>query len=63
MKKYKIIPTEQGWLDHFNSQFLSSYQWGEIISLNDYETLSDKIEFFNEIVAGGPAIVLLEVEE
>lgn len=50
-------------MDHFNSQFLSSYQWGEIISLNDYETLSDKIEFFNEIVAGGPAIVLLEVEE
>jgi hypothetical protein len=64
IKKFKITAIEQGWLDSFNSHFLTNYQLNQVLKLNqtDCADLLARIEEFNETIAYGYAIDLEEVD-
>lgn len=64
IKKFKITAIEQGWLDSFNNYFNYKFQMSEVVSLSGPEArmLNIDIEYFNHVIAHGPAIDLEEVD-
>ncbi|MBZ5968992.1 hypothetical protein [Leuconostoc gasicomitatum] len=71
MAKYKLVAEEQGWLDSFNNYWGTKYSNNEPVfksqELNSYsigaETLESAVDIFNQRVAQGPAIELVEVSD
>lgn len=71
MAKYKLVALEQGWLDRFNEYLGTGYDNDEVF--NEDETVStdnfgeygiqETVENFNNRVAQGPAIELVEVSD
>ena len=64
MTKYRI-DGEQGWLDNFNDGIGTNYQENQILDLSEreYEQLISEFNYFNNMIAFGPALDLIEVEE
>lgn len=64
MAIYKITTDgeEQGWMDAFNRECNTNYNIGEVLT-GDLTELRQKIYHFNNGVACGPAIQILEVQD
>lgn len=65
MSKWRIETDndDQQWLDSFNRWNISSYKLGKVIELDykDFSNLKSAVVCFNNSVAKGPAIYLVEV--
>ncbi|EAC3591519.1 TPA: hypothetical protein ACX1L3_000974 [Listeria monocytogenes] len=64
MAIYKITADseDQGWMDAFNFESNTDYKVGEVLS-GDLTELRQKIYQFNNGVAWGPAISIVEVQD
>lgn len=64
MAIYKITTDgeEQGWMDAFNTHYATDFKIDEVLA-GDLTQLREKIYHFNNGVACGPAISIVEVQD